>query len=303
MDITESEFKTFEEINKTLSKNSSKNEAYVQKFDFTIFSEELSLNLNNFITNIKKFLNLMKCKKFVFQVEKCPSTERLHIQGRVLFENRTRLSTLIKRSSSEGFNIHWSVTSNGCREFSYVMKDESRFKGPYFDNQLSTRDTEGLTFYPWQEDLIKWTNTPEDRKIDLIYDPIGNIGKTTIVKYLIIHHNAMIIPAFIDNSKIMQYCCNCYSNIQGNTFVIDMPRAMYKEKIGKFCISIENIKSGILYDKKYNSKQLIINPPKVYVFTTTLPDLNLLTIDRWNIIGINDKKEFYQYNINEIETS
>lgn len=284
-------------------KTKPKNEAYVQKFDFTIFSEELSLNLNNFITSIKKFLRLMKCKKFIFQVEKCPSSGNLHIQGRVLFENRTRINTLIKKSLNEGFKIHWSITSNGCREFSYVMKEESRVHGPYFDTQNTTIDTEGLTFYPWQNDLLKWCDIYEPRKIDIIYDPTGNIGKTTITKYLGIHHNAMIVPAFNDSIKVMQHCCSCYSNIQGNVFIVDMPKSMCKDKLGQLYSVIENIKSGMLYDTRYNGKQIFLDPPRVYVFTNTLPDLSLLSLDRWNILGINDKKEFFNLNISDIESS
>jgi hypothetical protein len=62
-----------------------------------------------------------------------------------------------------------------------------------------------------------------------------------------------------------------------------MPRGMKKDKLGDFYSGIEVIKNGVAYDKRYTAKKIRFNRPRIFVFTNTLPELNLMSKDRWVI--------------------
>ena len=55
--------------------------------------------------------------------------------------------------------------------------------------------------------------------------------------------------------------------------------------------AIESIKSGIIFNSKYETGQKMINPPHIIVFSNFLPDVSKLSEDRWNIKLINENKE------------
>jgi hypothetical protein len=68
-----------------------------------------------------------------------------------------------------------------------------------------------------------------------------------------------------------------------SAYIVDMPRGMKKDKLGDFYSGIEVIKNGVAYDKRYTAKKIRFNRPRIFVFTNTLPELNLMSKDRWVI--------------------
>ena len=50
--------------------------------------------------------------------------------------------------------------------------------------------------------------------------------------------------------------------------------------------AIEQLKNGYLYDKRYNYRDMWIEPPTVAVFTNELPETGYLSKDRWRISTI-----------------
>jgi hypothetical protein len=75
-----------------------------------------------------------------------------------------------------------------------------------------------------------------------------------------------------------------------------MPRGMKKDKLGDFYSGIEVIKNGVAYDKRYTAKKIRFGRPNIFVFTNTLPELSLMSKDRWKIWTINDDNELINYN-------
>lgn len=62
-----------------------------------------------------------------------------------------------------------------------------------------------------------------------------------------------------------------------------MPRGMKKDKLADFYSGIEVIKNGVAYDKRYTAQKIRFNRPRVFVFTNTLPEFNLMSKDRWKV--------------------
>ena len=80
----------------------------------------------------------------------------------------------------------------------------------------------------------------------------------------------------------------------------DMPRAMSKESLHGFYSAIEQIKKGKLYDCRYHYKSYWIDSPRIFIFTNKLPDMKLLSADRWRLWFINEKRELVAHNISDI---
>jgi hypothetical protein len=63
--------------------------------------------------------------------------------------------------------------------------------------------------------------------------------------------------------------------------MIDMPRAIKKDKLNGFYSAIESLKDGYAFDDRYKFVEKIFDSPCIWVFTNTYPDTDLLSEDRW----------------------
>lgn len=66
-------------------------------------------------------------------------------------------------------------------------------------------------------------------------------------------------------------------------YIVDIPRAIRKDKLDEFFAAIESIKDGFAYDKRYKYKQEYFEKPNVWVFMNILPDTKMLSSDRWKL--------------------
>lgn len=236
------------------------------------------------------------CNKWVFQLEKGNDTGYLHWQGRVNLISRKRIGEVIKQIKREG--IHWSITSGPVHDgqkFNYVMKEDSRVDGPWKDSdweeppkmtwQLQVfMDQHKDNLLPWQSWLKTYLEGDKDmREIVCIVDDTGHHGKSLFAEYLEYLKLAYELPPFTCSEDIMQ----CVMGIkEQKAYLIDMPRAMKKEKLHGLYAGIESLKDGKAYDKRYAFKKRRMNRPKVIVFTNKTPDTSLLSADRWRFITI-----------------
>lgn len=134
--------------------------------------------------------------------------------------------------------------------------------------------------YPWQKQVEEMCTTRDFRSIKVIYDPIGANGKSIFAEYLEWKGLAYEVPPMVNMEDIMQ----CVMSVPGKKcYLIDMPRAMKKEKLAGFYSGLEAIKNGVAYDKRYSFRKIRFARPQVIVFTNRLPDTTLLSQDRWEI--------------------
>lgn len=260
-------------------------------YDFTLFDD---ISTQNVRVTLKKI-----AKKYCFQLEKGSETNRNHFQGRLSLKLKKRQSELIKLLQSDWSKFHISITSNENRDnHFYVCKDDTRIDGPFTDTNeiFIPLDIENVKqLRPWQDSLIKMLKTYEERTVDIIFDKNGNIGKTTLTRYMMLYEDAEMLPFCNDYKDIMRMA---YDIGPKKVYLIDMPRAINKEKLFQFFAGIETLKSGYCYDDRYKFNRRLFNRPRICVFTNVEPDMSLLSKDMWKLWTVKDN-QLIDYNITE----
>lgn len=186
----------------------------------------------------------------------------------------------------------------------YMMKEDTRIAGPWTDKDevipltAQMKIFNSLTLRPYQADLKEMASNFDMRKIDLVYDPNGNIGKSLFSEYLEYNGLAEEIPPFRLMDDIFQWVC---SRPIKKCYIVDMPRGMKKDKLGDFYSGVEIIKNGVAYDKRYNAKKIRFDRPRIFVFTNMLPEFSLMSADRWNVWKVDDQYELHPYMKNNIQ--
>lgn len=260
---------------------------------------------------LKAFM-VKETSKWVFQEEKGASSDYYHYQGRFIFNRKVRRSVLRKAvlhyfDGDPGFHLSPSSAEVAKQaqagKFDYVMKEDTRVAGPWSDEtepKPLTWDIKVLenkdNWYAWQTQAYYMAVSRNPREIHVIYDPVGNHGKSSFLKYLELQGKCAYIPPFSDFQDIMQVAMAKHKT---GSYWIDMPKAMHKERLVQLWSAVETIKSGFLFDKRYTWKQMIIGAPQVIVSTNVLPRKSLLSEDRWRIWKIMDEEE--DYPLEEIE--
>lgn len=147
------------------------------------------------------------------------------------------------------------------------------------------------TLWLWQLAVIATFSIPNSRRINLLYCPNGNIGKTTLVGYARAKGLAKTIPFCNDYQELMAMVMSLITDVKNPpALLVDMPRALRKDKMAAFWAGLETIKDGYAFDKRYNFKEKIFNSPVIWVFTNTLPNKSYLSLDRWVVWHVVDKQ-------------
>ncbi|WP_445775521.1 hypothetical protein, partial [Shewanella sp.] len=148
--------------------------------------------------------------------------------------------------------------------------------------------------YDYQEKLIAMATEYNDRVIDLVYDPHGDIGKSIFSEYLESLGVAEEIPPFRLMDDIFQWVA---SRPIKKCYIVDMPRGMKKDKLGDFYSGIEVIKNGVAFDKRYKAHKIRFDRPRIFLFSNALPRFSLMSKDRWRIWEVDENKYLKKYNI------
>lgn len=276
----------------------SQSQLYI--FDFTI-SEEIEgfeeLRLKDYVTNFGRL-----AKKWAFQMEKGESGF-VHLQCRVSLHKKKRLAEMIifmKNCDFEPFKgAHISPTSNnGSKNFDYVLKFDTVILGPWTDQDQNLQDIieppyiprqvrEIETLYPWQQSIVDSFQVWDKRTINLLYNKSGNIGKSTLVSVCRAFKLARVLPPVNETKDLLRMVCDMPTS---NAYMFDMPKSMNKDRLYQFYAAIETIKDGYAYDDRYHFQEKIFDCPAIWIFANRLPDLDLLSVDRWKFWMITDKE-------------
>lgn len=214
-------------------------------------------------------------------------------------------------SSLKYKDAHVSRTSNACKndEF-YVMKEETRLDGPWTDamvakprgkvpRDIAHLNSVGLRLF--QQRILEQVSIYEPDLVDVIVHPKGMAGKSIIVKKICFDGMGEELPFCNDFRDLMRMAYDvqiAYSRAHLKdcpAFFIDMPRATNKTKLYQLYAAIENLKRGKAYDDRYSYKRCYFDPPRVFVFTNTKPDMSLLTYERWRLWTIDDMNDLVPY--------
>lgn len=192
-----------------------------------------------------------------------------HLQGRVVFKVGKDTLTLAN------MNLGWHWTPTHVRDFNYCEK-EGNF---YRSWEKSINKFANLELLPWQEELTKIMEDQDQRTITVVYDPIGNHGKTYFSKYCVATRKAIYVPPMTEAMDFMAFAMAKPSS----GYIFDMPRAeTIKQRKGMWS-AVEQIKNGYLYDKRYQFRDTWIEPPTIVVFCNEAPPKDTLSADRWDL--------------------
>lgn len=249
------------------------------------------------------------CKKFVFQLEQGERSTVTnpdgyqHYQGRFSLHKKCVRKSLVSAllgADLTGFHVSPSSSNSMKGEAFYCMKTQTKIDGPWTDKDEPPRaflptvqkmDDNGLL--PWQEELLQRVDYYDDRTIHVVIDRQGDIGKSAFCKYVWAKKIGQPIPPMNKMEDLVQFCI-AFS--ESKLFVIDMPRAMRKKDLFEMYAGIETIKNGMLYDKRYKGTFKYIPEPNIIVFTNAMPKLQYLSLDRWKMWTVKDKRlEVYKW--------
>lgn len=253
----------------------------LRRWAFTCFSVDKIADLKETLREVSR--------RWVFQLEKCPTTGREHIQGRVSFKTPKRMAEAGKML----LNSHMSAEVNEKSSTFYCMKPD-RVAGPWSDKDVERyipKRFRNPTLREWQQVAIEKLRSDlersDDRTINLVVDPEGNNGKSFLIGYLKSNLGAKLIPASCQAAEDMvQALADQVNDGWEGTVVVDLPRATSNRHWFLLAQGIETIKNGFLYDKRYNYTETVIEPPAILVVCNQDPPEGVFTSDRWNRIEI-----------------
>ena len=238
-------------------------------------------------------------KKWTFQLERGEETGYLHYQGRISLFKKCLPSKAHQLFDTFTMN-YIEPTSKAGRDSFYVLKEQTRVEGPWKDTDpdiFIPIQYQNIQFHDYQQEIYD-NKDINHRQINLVFDPKGNNGKTTIGALSSIKKGYIYLPFINDYEDLMAtMLCKCYDVTRDPKVVLlDMPRALGKDRLGQIYAGLETIKGGYLFDKRYHFKEWWINAPSIYVFSNKMPDLKYLSLDRWRFLKITKSKKFTEFN-------
>lgn len=266
-------------------------------YDFSISAKDYE------VEKIREFLGQW-CKQWIFQKEEGDGGF-VHYQGRCRLIKKRLPGVIAKKWRIElPDGALWIRPTVGKefleKEFCYQMKADTRIEGPWKNDEpgcekvvtRQLREFMARELFPWQKKVVELAAEWDVRSIHVILDTIGGIGKSEFVEWMEYNDLGYDMPPFLAMEDIMQ----CAMGIPAQKcYLIDMPRGMKKDKLASFFAGIEALKNGVMYDKRYAFKKRRIDRPQIIIFTNTMPDVRLLSIDRWKFWIVNDDMTIAEY--------
>lgn len=251
-------------------------------WDFTLSAKHYD------VEGVKNYMKKY-CKKWTFQEELGGKSGYNHFQGRMSLKVKTRLNGVIKIFGSKG---HYSVTSNENRDNNfYVIKEDTRVNGPWSDTDgyiPKHLDAVNPKWYKWQQSVVDSLKCePDSRTINVIYDQIGNQGKSYLASWHACRGLARKIPMCNDMKEVMQIVFDMPAS---RAYFLDMPRGQDERSMHNIISAFEEVKNGHCFDTRYHYRERWQDTSHIWIFTNSLPKLKLLSADRWRIYQIEDSE-------------
>lgn len=250
---------------------------------------------------IEKFSsNSSKIHQYLFEEEVGEECKTPHLQGFIVFTTKGRWSQLKLSKKISWRRMNGSVAQN----IEYCSKDHREDKTKWrlwkSANVCVPKPLKIITeLRPWQSQLeTRLLEEPDDRNIIWCHEPQGKVGKSAFAKYMIHKHNALYITEG-KKSDIINIVYNyCLAN-ELEILILDVPRANGNKISYKV---LEEIKNGLICNTKFETGNKIINPPNIVVFANSPPEVEQMSLDRWEIYGINTEQKLEEENSQEYLT-
>ena len=138
------------------------------------------------------------------------------------------------------------------------------------------------SWYPYQEFLLRvLSRGPHARRVYWFTDPVGNLGKSFMCRYLGHHMDAITLGSGASRDILYGY--------RGQSIVLfDFTRE--KQDCMNYSV-IEQIKNGHFYNTKYESGTRMYKIPHIICFANWDPDFDKMSQDRWKLYTLDSFSE------------
>lgn len=237
-----------------------------------------------------------------------------HFQLCVRFQNAKSFSAVRKLLGKNHIEPVKSWNSSIC----YCTKEDTRSKGPWLwgiseekleeirakeDGAKAAKDFEKKKLEAkilriaesnitklknWQKQLeSELEGEADDRKIIWVCGKRGGEGKTAFARYLAEKYKSDLLYVNSGKSADITFAA---SEIPGGAEIVIFNFTRTNE--GKISYqAIEQLKDGLFFSPKYESKSMRTIFPHVVVFSNFWPDTDALSLDRWDIRRIRKNKK------------
>lgn len=219
--------------------------------------------------------------EYVFQEENASTP---HLQGVIRFKNPVG----IKFQKCFPKCIHWERCRSWRGSVKYCTKRLTR-SGKVYHNidgliirESIEDDLAGVELYEWQQNLIDiMKKKPNKRHIYWLWSSEGGVGKTSLIRHLVLKYDAIIVGGSCRDAKFQIIERDKVRDVK--IVIFQIPRA----NINKVSYSaIEEIKDAVFSSPKYESNMVCINRPHVVIFANFEPKYHLLSKDRWMVWNV-----------------
>ena len=151
-------------------------------------------------------------------------------------------------------------------------------------------DISDVVLRKWQQDAMKFFDSPTQRQVIWITDQSGGKGKTFFQKYVVGHFGRSRVVT-LDLRVKHANACNVLKKLPLATvdiFLFNDGRSQSGEDLNLYRL-LEDIKDGQATASKYDNDNIQFKTPNtVMIFSNTYPNLNKLTNERWLVLHPND---------------
>lgn len=216
---------------------------------------------------------------YEFQGEEGKETGYKHWQAYIHLKKKQRLTfwkKILPTAHAEKCN-NIQACINYCSKSETAITPTYKWTTPKYPNVKIIKDEQ---LYKWQLDIIQIIKTePDDRTIHWYWSDKGNTGKSQFCKYLVVKYDC----AYVNSGKSEDIKYSLLEN-DATTLLIDLARETTHEMVPYR--AMEEIKNGIFFCGKYESKTTVRNSPHIIVFSNMEPLTLKLSEDRWHIVNL-----------------
>ena len=195
---------------------------------------------------------------------------------------------------TKNHNVNYVYAMDKPYEIGLIRYSKGDYEIPIeYDSTASewTRNFKPRLFQKKILEIIK-TKT-NDRDIHWFWEPKGEVGKTSICKYLHRMYGAVYISGRSEDIKYALIRYREVANRDPKIVVLDLTRVDYETN--ELARIVESIKNGIFFSGKYDSMMVDMkSPPHLFLLSNKQPNLNFHSSDRWNVYEIDSSTYDYK---------
>lgn len=228
----------------------------------------------------------------------------VHVQGVLQFKTQHYRMSVQKKLVKIFGNRAWiKKSTNVLAGQIYCTKEKTRHTaawscvlGAWPEAPEKVRDPlEEREPFAWQQVLLDMCACvcEDDRAVYWIVDEEGNVGKSALVKSLVIRRPGDVL--FIDGGKGADIKFSVYSHLKpkkptrekrrARVVLWDLPRSSE----GRVSYNaMEGVKNGLIFSTKFESGSIAFNTPHLIIMSNWMPDTGQMSKDRWRIGRVKD---------------